>query len=52
MWKEFKEVLYKLREESIPVMKRRNTTQKWVTKHNKFLYRFRMQYECYNLFDT
>src|SRR5215469_1947322 len=32
MWKEFKEVLYKLREESIPVMKRRNTKQKWVTK--------------------
>src|SRR5215469_13533750 len=32
MWKEFKEVLYKLREEPIPVMKRRNTKQKWVTK--------------------
>src|SRR5215469_13730913 len=30
--KEFKEVLYKLREESIPIMKRRNTKQKWVTK--------------------
>ena len=32
MWKEFKEVLYKLREESISVMKRRNTKKKWVTK--------------------
>ena len=32
MWSEFKDVINKLREEFIPIMKSRNTKQKWVTK--------------------